>query len=94
MIWFFLFKLDHDLLKKYLSTSGGVPNTANRLVRDTMNPVAKSLADKGFAPLKNETTTKMGDLKIINKLRVYKNDKSLLKQLLGVNSTFPITKTK
>ncbi|MEC7182924.1 MAG: hypothetical protein VXY34_10125 [Bdellovibrionota bacterium] len=74
-------------LKKYLATSGGVPNTANKLVSDTMNPVAKSLADKGFAPLKNETTTKMGDLKIINKLRVFKNDKNMV--TLGGELTLP-----
>ncbi len=36
----------------------------------------------------------MIDIKSTTRTRVYKNDKSLLKQLLGVNSTFPITKTK
>ena len=79
-------------LRKYLSEEGGVPNSANRLVRDTVNPVAKSLSDNGFAPLKNETTTKMGDLKIINKFRVWDNEKNAV--TLGSELTLPTGEEK
>jgi len=74
-------------LKKYLEGEGGVPSTADRLENDTKNPIAKSLKDKGFAPLSNESTTKMGDLKFINRVKLFQNEKNTV--TLGGELTLP-----